>query len=39
VIQREPAFTAEGFLGTLHHQQHSDKEHLLDGLVQAGLPP
>jgi adenylate cyclase len=39
VIQRELAFTAEGFLGTLDHQQHSDKEHQLGGLVQAGLPP
>jgi hypothetical protein len=38
VLQREPAFTAEGFLGALHYQQHSDKEHLRDGLVKAGLP-
>ena len=38
VLQREPAFTAEGFLDTLHYQQHSDKEHLRDGLVKAGLP-
>lgn len=38
VLQREPAFTAEGLLGTLHYQQHSDREHLRDGLVKAGLP-
>jgi adenylate cyclase len=38
VLQREPAFTAEGFLGALHYQQHSDEEHLRDGLVKAGLP-
>ena len=38
VLQREPAFTAEGFLGNLHYQQHSDAEHLRDGLVKAGLP-
>ena len=38
VLQREPAFTAESFLGTLHYQQRSDREHLRDGLVKAGLP-
>src|SRR5215510_15451382 len=38
VLQREPTFTAETFLSTLHYQQHSDKEHLRDGLVKAGLP-
>jgi adenylate cyclase len=38
VLQREPGFTAEGFLGTLHYQQRSDREHLRDGLVKAGLP-
>ena len=34
----EAAFTAEGFIGTLHYQQLSDKEHLRDGLVKARLP-
>jgi hypothetical protein len=38
VLQREPEFTAEGFLGTLHYQRSSDREHLRDGLVKAGLP-
>src|SRR6516165_589741 len=38
VLQREPAFTAEGFLDTLQYQQHSDKEHLREGLLKAGLP-
>jgi adenylate cyclase len=38
VLQREPTFTAEAFLDTLQYQQRSDKEHLRDGLVKAGLP-
>jgi len=38
VLQREPTFTAEAFLGTLHFQQRSDREHLREGLVKAGLP-
>ena len=38
VLQRDPTFTAESFLGTLHYQQRSDKDHLRDGLVRAGLP-
>lgn len=38
VLQREPTFSAETFLGSLHYRQHSDKEHLRDGLVKAGLP-
>jgi adenylate cyclase len=37
VLQREPTFTAEAFLDTLHYQQRSDKEHLRDGLVVTGL--
>ncbi|HEY6381829.1 MAG TPA: adenylate/guanylate cyclase domain-containing protein [Pseudolabrys sp.] len=38
VLQREPTFSTEAFLDTLHYQQRSDKEHLRDGLVKAGLP-
>ena len=38
VLQREPTFTVENYLGTLHYQQPSDTEHLREGLVKAGLP-
>ena len=38
VLQRQPIFTVEAFLDTLHYQQLSDKEHLREGLVKAGLP-
>ena len=42
VIQREPAFTAEGFLGILHYQQHSDLRERAcksrpTALIQLGL--
>ena len=38
VLQREPTFTVQSYLGTLHYQQPSDIEHLREGLVKAGLP-
>jgi len=38
VLQREPTFTAQSYLGMLHYQQPSDNEHLREGLVKAGLP-
>jgi adenylate cyclase len=38
VLQRQPAFTAERFLKTLHYRHKSDNEHLREGLVKAGLP-
>jgi len=38
VLQREPTFTVQSYLGTLHYQQPSDNEHLREGLVKAGLP-
>jgi adenylate cyclase len=38
VLQREPTFTVQSYLGTLHYKQPSDTEHLRDGLVKAGLP-
>jgi adenylate cyclase len=38
VMQREPAFSAEGFLKTLHFRQASDNERLREGLLNAGLP-
>jgi adenylate cyclase len=37
VVQREPAFTVQRFLGTLHYQQASDTEHVREGLMKAGL--
>ncbi len=38
VIERQPAFTAQTFLETLHYRQPADAEHLREGLVKAGLP-
>lgn len=38
VLQREPTFTVQGYLGTLHYQRPSDVEHLREGLLKAGLP-
>src|SRR5271157_1090683 len=38
VLQREPAFTAQSFLDTLHYRRPSDGDHLRQGLVKAGLP-
>jgi adenylate cyclase len=38
VLQRQPTFTIQSYLGTLHFQQPSDNEHLREGLVKAGLP-
>jgi adenylate cyclase len=38
VMQREPAFTAHGFVGTLHYRSPSDGDHVHEGLLKAGLP-
>jgi adenylate cyclase len=38
VLQRQPAFSIESFLGTLHYQQPADSEHMREGLLKAGLP-
>jgi hypothetical protein len=38
VLQREPTFTIQKYLETLHYQQPADIEHLREGLVKAGLP-
>ncbi len=38
VLQRQPTFTVEGYLGTLHYQQPADAAHLREGLRKAGLP-
>ena len=36
--QRQPDFTVEAFLATMHYRQPSDVEHLREGLIKAGLP-
>jgi adenylate cyclase len=38
VLQRQPAFTVESYLMTLHYRQPSDTEHVREGLLKAGLP-
>jgi adenylate cyclase len=38
VLKRDPAFTIENFLGTLHYKQASDIENMREGLKKAGLP-
>ena len=38
VLQRQPTFTVESFLRTLHYQQPADSDHVREGLLKAGLP-
>jgi adenylate cyclase len=38
VLKREPAFSIETYLGTLHYEQQADRVHIREGLVKAGLP-
>jgi len=38
VLQRQPTFTVEEFLGTLHYQHPADSDHVREGLAKAGLP-
>jgi adenylate cyclase len=38
VLQREPAFTTQAFIGTLHYRNSADGEHVREGLLKAGLP-
>ena len=38
VLQREPAFTAQAFVGTLHYRNPTDGEQVREGLLKAGLP-
>jgi len=38
VLQRQPAFTIESYLKTLHYRQPADTEHVREGLLKAGLP-
>jgi adenylate cyclase len=37
-LARAPDFTATAFLGTLHYKLESDREHVREGLLKAGLP-
>src|ERR687894_1305021 len=38
VLAKEPAFSVENYLATLHYKQDSDREHYREGLLKAGLP-
>jgi adenylate cyclase len=38
VLKQEPKFSIRRHLATLHYQQASDRDHLREGLVKAGLP-
>ena len=38
VLREEPAFSNQRFLSTLHYQLDSDRDHLREGLLKAGLP-
>jgi adenylate cyclase len=38
VLQRQPSFTVQNFLKSLHYRQSSDTEHVREGLLKAGLP-
>lgn len=38
VLAKEPAFTVESHLATLHYKREADVEHYRDGMLRAGLP-
>jgi adenylate cyclase len=38
VLAKEPAFSVESYLATLHYKQDADREHYREGLLKAGLP-
>lgn len=38
VLKRDPAFSAESYLATLHYKRDSDRERHREGLLMAGLP-
>jgi adenylate cyclase len=38
VLRREPGFSVQHHLATLHYRQESDREHHREGLLKAGLP-
>ena len=38
VLKQDAAFSNQLFLSTFHYQLDSDRDHLREGLVKAGLP-
>ncbi|CAN5181177.1 adenylate/guanylate cyclase domain-containing protein [soil metagenome] len=38
VLTREPAFSVEAYLATLHYKLDTDRQHHREGLIKAGLP-
>jgi len=38
VLREEPGFTNQRYLSTSHYQLDSDRDHLREGLLKAGLP-
>ena len=38
VLVRQPSFTIESYLATLHYKQREDRDHYHAALVKAGLP-
>jgi adenylate cyclase len=38
VMRRDPGFTVEGYLATLHYRQEEDREHHRQALLASGLP-
>jgi adenylate cyclase len=38
VLRMDPGFSIQRFLSTWHYQLDSDRNHLREGLVKAGLP-
>jgi len=38
VLRQEPGFSNQRFLSTLHYLLDSDRDHLHEGLLKAGLP-
>ncbi|MGH6944165.1 MAG: adenylate/guanylate cyclase domain-containing protein, partial [Geminicoccaceae bacterium] len=38
VVKRQPDFSTEAYLATLHYKRGSDREHHREGLIKAGLP-
>jgi adenylate cyclase len=39
VTTRQPEFTVDDYLATLHYKRESDRTHLREGLLKAGLTP
>jgi adenylate cyclase len=37
VLSRQPDFSVDGYLATLHYKDQDDRAHHRDGLVKAGL--